>query len=199
MHRDTERQRRRSIRLPGYDYTQRGAYFLTIVTHDRRCLFGAITDGRVRLNPFGRLVLDEWLRTAAIRPTVRLAADECVVMPNHLHAILWLADDDAAARSDRSPIRDRAHLAERFGSPVKGSVPTIVRAFKSAATARINERRGTPGAPVWQRNYHEHVVRDQGDLERVRQYILENPARWDDDTENPTLRQTPTRHANDCG
>jgi hypothetical protein len=74
---------------------------------------------------------------------------------------------------------------EQFGRPVPGSIPTIIRAFKSATTRRINEWRGTPGARVWQRNYWEHIVRNEKALERIRRYILTNPARWQMDRENP--------------
>jgi len=91
---DPERRRRRSIRIPGYDYTQPGAYFVTIVAHDRQCLFGRIEDGRMVLNAFGQIVFDEWFQTATVRPNVRLAEEECVVMPNHLHGILWIVVPD---------------------------------------------------------------------------------------------------------
>lgn len=73
---------------------------------------------------------------------------------------------------------------EQFGKPIPGSIPTIVRSYKSAATLRVNLMRGTPGASLWQRNYYEHVVRNDLSLSRIRQYILDNPARWHDD-ENP--------------
>ena len=75
---------------------------------------------------------------------------------------------------------------EEFGKPVAHSIPTIMRAFKSASTKRINEMRGVAGFPVWQRNYYEHVIRDDGELNEIRQYITDNPARWAEDRENPT-------------
>ncbi len=184
---------RRSIRLKGYDYRQAGAYFVTICTQDRECLFGEIVDGEMRLNELGQIVREEWFITAALRPYVRLAEDEFVVMPNHIHGIIWIVDDDAVgARRRRAPTVHRAPTVrraptatEQFGQPVAGSLPTIIRAFKSCTTRRINEMRRTPGASVWQRNYYEHIIRSEDSLNRIRQYILENPARWSMDRENP--------------
>ncbi|GAB6067553.1 transposase [Methylothermus subterraneus] len=205
---DPARHHRRSIRLKGYDYTQPGAYFITLVTHERAPLFGAVVDGVMRLNAWGEIVREEWFKTAHIRPYVRLYEDECVVMPNHVHGIIWMVEnnDDTAvgndnmvgngdvvgARRRRAPTSRRAPAVsscpdhvEQFGKPVPGSIPTIVRAFKSAITKRINELHNTPGAPIWQRNYYEHVIRDERALNAIRQYITENPLRWHLDTYNP--------------
>nr|BAL58065.1 hypothetical conserved protein [uncultured Chloroflexota bacterium] len=186
---DPARHHRRSIRLKGYDYTQPGAYFITIVTHERAHLFGAVVDGVMRLNAWGEIVREEWFKTAQIRPYVRLYDEEFVVMPNHVHGIIWIVDDDVGARRRRCrgtapPCPDPDHV-EQFGKPVPGSIPTIVRAFKSAVTHRINALQNTPGAPVWQRNYYEHIIRDERALHAIRQYIIENPLRWHLDTHNP--------------
>jgi putative transposase len=162
---------RRSIRLPGWDYTGDGAYFVTIVTYQRETLFGAVVDGEMVLSEFGRVVAEEWERTAVVRPYVRL--DEFVVMPNHIHGILVITDERRG----------------EFGKPIAGSLPTIVRSFKSAVTKRANELRGTPGDPIWQRNYYEHIVRNERELNAIRQYIHDNPAHWSEDAENP-YRQT---------
>ena len=150
---DPEKHHRRSIRLGGYDYSQAGAYFVTVCTRNRECLFGEIIDGEMRLNDAGRMVDSEWLNTPRIRPQVEL--DGYIVMPNHVHGIICVVDDG------RGTAR-RAPTVERFGCPVPGSLPTIVRAFKSAATKQINTLRGTPGTPVWQRNYYEYVIRRRG-------------------------------------
>jgi len=141
--------RRRSIRLRGYDYTQPGAYFVTICTHERKALFGQVVDGDMVLNEWGWVVGEEWFKTAQIRPYVELFEDEFVVMPNHIHGILWIVDDGVGARRRRAP------TVEQFGKPVPKSIPTIIRAFKSAVTRRINQMHGTPGARVWQRNYYK--------------------------------------------
>ena len=105
--------------------------------------------------------------------------DEFVVMPNHVHGILVIADNRRGTAC-RAPT-----TVERFGRPVTGSLPTIVRSFKSVSTKRINKVRNTPGIPVWQRNYYEHVIRSEKELDRIRQYIAHNPASWTEDAERP--------------
>ncbi len=134
---DPNRHRRRSVRLPGFDYPQTAAYFITLCAHLQECLFGAVVDEQVLLTEFGQVVEEEWRRTAVLRPYVRL--DSHVVMPNHFHGVIWL-------EHDRGGTMHRAPTEERFGKPVAGSPPTIVRAFKAAATRRINRMRDTPGA-----------------------------------------------------
>ncbi len=173
---DPERHRRRSIRLRGYDYTRAGAYFVTVCVYQRASLFGEVADGEVRLYAEGRIVHDEWLRTASIRP--RCTLDAFVVMPNHIHGIIILADSGVDTPRRTPP-------KEQFGQPTLDSMPTIIRLFKSAVTKRINDDRGTPSGPVWQRGYFEHVIRDDVGLDRIRQYIANNPARWSEDPENP--------------
>ena len=158
--------------MQGYDYTQPGAYFVTICTYGREHLFGTVMDGGMQENELGGIVREEWFRTAQVRPYVRLHQDEFVVMPNHIHGIIWIVDDTVGARRRRAP------TTERFGKPVPGSIPTIIRAFKSAVTRRINTLRGTPGAPVWQRNYWEHIIRTKRALSAIQRYIRQNPQRW---------------------
>lgn len=180
---DIARQHRRSIRLWGYDYSQAGAYFITICTRNRQCLFGVIVDGAMQLNNTGRIVAREWVRTAEIRQGIE--SDGWVVMPNHFHGILVVHERRGTAR--------RAPTVERFGRPVSGSVPTIVRSFKSAVTKRVNELYRTSGAPLWQRNYCEHIIRNDDEMNRIRQYILDNPEQWDMDRNNPNaMQQTAT-------
>jgi putative transposase len=181
---DPRRHHRRSIRLKGYDYTQAGAYFITICTQDRRRLFGEVVNGRMRLNDAGEIVRDEWFRTAALRPYVRLDDDEFVAMPNHIHGIVRIVGD-VEVRHHAEERRRRA-VGEQFGKPVPGSVSTIIRAFKSATTRGINALRDTPGGVVWQRNYYEHVIRDEDALHRIQRYIIANPARWTFDRQNPS-------------
>ncbi len=187
---DPARHHRRSIRLRGYDDTQAGAYFVTICTHRRVLLFGQVVDGEMMLNEWGKIVWEEWFKTAQVRPYVELFDDEFVVMPNHIHGIIWIVEMDdphsVGARRRRAPTTDRrAPTVEQFGKPVPGSIPTIVRAFKSAVTHRINALRGTPGVRVWQRNYFEHIIRNQRALNATRRYIAENPLRWHLDRYNP--------------
>jgi putative transposase len=171
-----ELRNRRSIRLSHFDYRSPMAYFVTVCSHGKRCVFGEIVDGFMMKNPLGDVVEEEWLRTAELRPHVEL--DAAVVMPNHFHGILLFTNaEEGTAR--------HAPTARAFAQAVPNSLASVVGSFKSAASRRINELRGTPGEPVWQRNYYEHVIRDERDLEQVREYILNNPARWDLDRENP--------------
>lgn len=168
--------RRRSIRLKEYNYSEEGGYYVTICTHNKECMFGKIANGEMRLNDLGKIVREEWLKTATMRQNVKL--EEFVVMPNHLHGVIIL-------RSDSRGTLQRAPTTERFGKPTSNSIPTIVRLFKSATTKRINQLRNTPKMPVWQRNYWEHVIRDGNDLTRVNKYIHNNIVQWQYDEENP--------------
>ena len=177
---DPATHNRRSIRLREYDYAQAGAYFVTICTQHRECLFGEIVDGRARLNAPGEVVAAEWSRSARIRREIEL--DSFVVMPNHVHGIVVIRDVGAHGRAPLLP-------SPPYRPP--RSLGSFVAGFKSAATKRINAIRGTPGLPVWQRNYYEHVIRNEDDLDRVRRYIAENPLRWEEDPENPLSVSAP--------
>jgi REP element-mobilizing transposase RayT len=110
-----------------------------------------------------------WIDIPLHSPHVGL--DEFVVMPNHVHGILVINSEFVAAGNANMP-------AERFSRPVSGSIPTIVRSYKSATTKLIHGRRGYAGFPVWQRNYYEHVIRNQEELAALRQYIVDNPRAW---------------------
>ncbi len=184
------RHNRRSIRLKGYDYTQPGAYFVTICTHDWACLFGDVVDGKMRLNAFGEIVHQCWLAIPQHFSPVTL--DEFVIMPNHVHGIIGIMDAEPVANptvgaTHASPLRwPLPHQSSpRPRGPQRQSIGAIVGSFKSAVTKRINAHRGTPGAPIWQRNYFEHIIRDAASLDRIRRYIAENPLRWHLDRENP--------------
>lgn len=197
-----DRLRRRSIRLTDYDYTQDGAYFVTLCVRKRESLFGAIAGEEMVMNEYGKIVEDEWLKTARIRAEVEL--DEFVVMPNHFHAVLFIAGNTAQMIGEKSSNADNVGARRavplqpecerrQFGRPVARSLPTIVGAFKSAATKRINEARNTPNALVWQRNYYESVIRNESALNDIRMYIQTNPACWAQDAENPANALLETR------
>ena len=175
---DPKRHHRRSIRLKGYDYTQPGAYFITICTQDRAFLFGEVVDGEMRLNEYGRIAWGCWKEIPLHFPQAEL--DAFVVMPNHVHGIIVIAGVGA---THASPLPLSSDARPR--GPQRQSVSSIVGSFKSAVTRRINEYRCTPGAPVWQRNYYEHIIRDEKSLNRIREYIVTNPMRWAVDNENP--------------
>ncbi|MBI2917377.1 MAG: transposase [Chloroflexi bacterium] len=187
---DPQRHHRRSIRLPSYDYTQPGAYFITVCAHDKASLFGDVLDGDMRMNTFGYIVQEEWERTARAREDVTL--DAFIVMPNHTHAIIWLTGHGDTA--ERGGMARHAPTVvtpptPRFGRPIADSLATVVGAFKSATSRRINKLRGTPASPVWQRNYYERVVRGEDDLHGIQEYIAANPAQWAQDPENPSPSQ----------
>jgi REP element-mobilizing transposase RayT len=167
------KRHRRSIRLRGFDYTSHGAYFVTIVTHDRRELFGRIVGGAMHLNGPGRVVAYEWQRPSELRSNVEI--DDFVVMPNHFHGIVFLTqNDEGTLRSAPTPA---------FGASVAGSLPVIVRNFKGAATRKL--RHLGFADTVWQRNYHERVIRNERELHAIRQYIIDNPRQWALDKEHP--------------
>lgn len=188
----TDLRHRHSIRLKDYDYSQAGAYYVTVCAYNRECLFGNILDGEMRLNDHGRVVEEEWVQTANIRENIEL--DVFVVMPNHFHGILVITK--GGDMGEGRGTGHRALMVERFGKPTSGSLPTIIRYFKSAVTRRISSLRGSSAEPVWQRNYYEHVIRDETELDHIREYIVNNPLKWDLDRENPlmgTVPRAPTR------
>jgi REP element-mobilizing transposase RayT len=177
---------RRSIRLKGYDYSRSGAYFVTIVTHERKSLFGEITNGLMILNEFGLVTRQMWKKLSDRFQNVELGA--FVVMPNHIHGIILLDETrrgiaGSAADSD-GRISRYAPTERQFGKMVPGSIPAIVRAYKSSVTYRINLMRQLRNAPVWQRNYYEHIVRDEAEANRIHLYIESNPINWAEDEEN---------------
>jgi REP element-mobilizing transposase RayT len=171
---------RRSMRLKGFDYSA-GVFFVTLVTANRECVFGDVRNDEMQLNTLGLIVQEEWRRSAEIRPEIHL--DAFVVMPNHLHAIVGLATQrDAVGAHGRAPLP--ANMGATMFRPAR-SLGSLVAGFKSAATHRVNTLRRTPNQPLWQRNYYDHVIRNDAELDRIRAYIIENPRRWADDTENP--------------
>jgi REP element-mobilizing transposase RayT len=158
--------RRRILRLDGYDYSSEGLYFVTICTHRRSALFGEILDGKMILNEAGEVADEVWRSTFHFFDY----SESWIVMPNHLHGVVAITD--IVAGGSRT-------------APTRKPLGRLVGAFKTASTKRINEIRGTPGAVIWQRNFYEHVVRDDRGFERILAYIQENPRRWESDPENP--------------
>jgi len=166
---------RRSIRLRDYDYSQAGAYFITICAHNHESLFGEIADGAMRLNAAGEIVADEWQKLAQVKEEIEL--DEWMVMPNHLHGILIFTDNAGAIHE--LPLRMTQTQRRQM------ALPKLVGRFKMLSAKQINMLRNTPGIPLWQRNYWEHIIRDEADLRRIREYISSNPARWELDELHP--------------
>jgi putative transposase len=163
---------RRSIRLKNYDYTQEGAYFITICTQDRQCIFGDIKKGEMQLNLLGTIADKYWQEIPQHFPHIKL--DVFVVMPNHVHGILWIVKRIA-----------RETKTKDYGKMTPGSISTVIRSYKSAVTKKINLICNQKGmASVWQRNFYEHINRDEESLSEIRKYILNNPLDWDNDDEN---------------
>ena len=201
MSEEVQRRRRRSIRVHGYDYSLAGAYFVTVVTQDRARLLGAVRDDEVRLSPAGEMVQAIWRSLPARFPSVVL--DSFVVMPNHVHGVVFLTDEAQARWTTASggveaPLvgaQDDA-VSQEAGATTRGATtrvaPTlgdVVGAWKSLTTvayiAGVKQAHWSPFAGrLWQRNYYEHIVRNDEDLSAIRQYILTNPQQWAQDAEN---------------
>lgn len=176
----TTHHRRRSIRLKDYDYTQHGAYFVTICAHERRCIFGQVVDDSMMLNEWGQIVADEWEQTAIVRPNVEL--DAFVVMPNHVHGIIVIVNDgDSVGAQCIAPLQNAPKRGVTPNNVIPNSLGAIVRGFKSAVTRTINRLPNPPDHPIWQRNYYEHIIRNEESLNMIRSYVATNPAKWAED------------------
>lgn len=197
---------RRSVRLKGYDYSLPGAYFITICTFLQHCLFGQIVEGATIPNQLGAIVAEEWARSPQIRPALQL--DEWIVMPNHIHGIVIVTALDPVRVGARAGLSGAPKCLEsgveaHSRAPLRGSTNTgtqnrytrlhrkprslssFISGFKSAVTTRVNSTRRTPHKPVWQINYHEHIIRNEESLRQIRKYIRANPWMWKYDKDNP--------------
>ncbi|SFV34330.1 transposase [Thermoflavifilum thermophilum] len=169
---------RRSIRLRGYDYSSAGAYFITICTHNRECLFGDIVDGKMRLNEWGEIAQQCWLQIP--NHFTNTSLDEFMIMPNHMHGIITINGNTVGAIHEL-PLQNELPLHSDPYQLRKMLLPKIIGYFKMNVAKQINEHRQTPGQPMWQRNYYEHIIRDDDDLNRIREYIINNPLKWESD------------------
>ena len=172
---DPKIHRRRSVRLKGYDYTSAGGYFITIVTYQRECLFGEIVNGKIKLNEIGKIVEDVWKDLVNHYHNVELGT--FCIMPNHVHAVIVLIGTTVGAGLKPAPTNPN----RKYG------LPEIVRAFKSFSARRVNEHLKSPSIPLWQRNYYEHIIRNDNEHNRIHLYIESNPATWEEDEENPNF------------
>ncbi len=195
---DPQKHHRRSIRLKGYDYSQAGAYFVTVVAWHRECLFGEIKNAEMRLNRIGKIVEHEWLELPKRLSYVELGA--YAVMPNHFHGILFIHEMVGAthhgptrSRLDSKPsssiTQERPDGSPLPHGPKPASLGAILAQFKSRATKRIWKIPEFRDTPIWQRNYYEHIIRDKTDLQNKTDYIEANPLLWEQDEENPTNRR----------
>ena len=172
---------RRSIRLRDYDYSGGGAYFVTICTFQRECLFGKLVDGEMWLNEVGNIVQMAWYDLPNHYPHVVL--DQSVIMPNHFHGVIVINGPGIVGAGFKPAPTEPAPTPEQHGK--RHGLSEIVRAFKTFSARSINQLRDNAGCPVWQRNYYEHVIRNEADLANVRQYIANNPLKWGQDENNP--------------
>jgi REP element-mobilizing transposase RayT len=169
MSHDSKRYNRRSIRLKEYDYSNPGAYFITICTHNRKLYFE-------KYKKLKEIVNLEWLKIPNRYPNVQL--DEFIIMPNHIHGILMIVGATLAVAQNK-----------RAGARPAPTIDEIIGTFKSLCVNEwlkdIKENRINVAGKFWQRNYYEHIVRDENSLNRIREYIMNNPLRWHLDKENP--------------
>ena len=188
-----EIHRRRSIRLKGYDYSQAGAYFVTVCAKDHACLFGDVEQGEMILNDAGNMIKTWWLAIPDKYRYVEL--DECMIMPNHFHGIIKIVvgadqcvcpDPYAPENSDETK-----NKGEHIGSPL----PRIIQWFKTMTTNEYIRGIKSQGwerlnGKLWQRNYYEHIIRDDRELQAIREYVRYNPLKWDEDEENLKMKGT---------
>ena len=192
---------RRSIRLKGYDYSQEGAYFITICCHDRKHFFGKIGNGNMKLNSFGKIAHAEWEQLPERFSNIEL--DEFQIMPNHMHGIIVIVGAPLAGAPNRDIQSIDTGNAQAKRAPVKGAPTTtvapttttttttvgnIIGAYKSIVaneclalwkSKRPNETMGK----LWQRNFFEHIIRDETSLNNIREYIIHNPENWKSDSD----------------
>lgn len=151
---------RSSVRLKEYDYSLNGLYFITVCAQDKKCLFGKITDGTMRLNDAGKIVEHTWFDLPNHNTNINLL--EFIIMPNHIHGIIQLVGAGSKP-AQATPLSE------------------LVRQFKTFSSKRINLSNNTEGNKIWQRNYYEHIIRNQHSYEEISDYIITNPLRWEKD------------------
>jgi len=192
---DHQKHHRRSIRLHGYDYSQAGAYFITLVTYQQECIFGDIVDENMVLNHIGKIVQWEWLNLPKRFNYLELGG--FMVMPNHFHGILFIHETSVVPHqgaintpsiNPQSPNKVEMDVEESSFQPNESkpaSLGAIISQFKSRATKEIWKIPSWNGIPIWQRNYYERIIRDEQEMEKAWRYIESNPAQWRRDDENP--------------
>jgi REP element-mobilizing transposase RayT len=197
---DPQKHHRRSIRLKGYDYTSEGAYYVTIVVQGRQCLFGEIVDREMRLNECGRIIQKRWNDIPIHFPNVELGA--FITMPNHVHGIIFITNKRRGeVPSPRNDLNQSYNIINP--NPIKTpdgesppqrkpSLGQIIAYFKYQSTKEINAINHTGiVTKLWQRNYYEHIIRNERELQQKTDYILDNPSRWDEDQEYPKDKKSP--------
>lgn len=188
---DPKIHHRRSIRLRDYDYSRPGAYYVTICAFNKNCFFGQVVEHQMHENECGHIVREQWLESAKIRKEIEL--DTFIVMPNHMHGILWVLGPRGEHALMKSGFVERLDRMPKALPRPNGVIPAMrprslaswAAGFKSAITSRVRKVWDKPRAEVWQEDYFERVVRDEEELNRIRDYIMTNPLRWGSDRYNP--------------
>ena len=180
------RRNRKVIRLKEYDYSQAGGYFITTCTYNREYLFGQVVNYQMMLNKTGETVKQWWLKLEDKFINVKL--DNYVVMPNHIHGIIVVIEKDKVGAIHELPLQSGMMLRRQM------LIPKTVGYFKMNSAKYINRLRDAMGHPLWQRNYYEHVIRNENELDRITEYIQNNPLKWDLDRENPSSRNFNMEH-----
>ena len=164
-----------TARAPFWDYGWDAAYFITICTHERKCWFGHVLNGKMVLSDIGEIVHHEWLKTFEMRPDMNLMMGEFVVMPNHFHAIIGIGPNEYnSGRRTTMNCGPASNTMNQFG-PQSKNLPSIIRGFKMAVTK--NARITNPDFK-WQMRYHDHIIRNEKSYHRITKYILDNPGKW---------------------
>lgn len=166
-----------STRLKGWDYAGAGWYFVTICTRNMEKFFGEIVKDEMQLSAVGEIVANEWVKTPSIRPQVSL--DEWIVMPNHLHGILVIASSPIAETSKVETSRRDVSTGSTKPQLKAGSLGAMIGQIKSVSTKQIWQ--AGYGDFAWQSRFYDHIIRDEKSLEKIREYIRNNPLNWEHD------------------
>jgi putative transposase len=183
MCRSLNKHGRRSTRLKDYDYSREGAYFITICAQNRKSFFGEIIEGEMLLNDAGSMIREWWLRLSDKCQLVE--TDEYVIMPNHLHGIVLIVGADQRVRPPKN------NEGEHVGSPLRPSLSQVIQWFKTMTTNDYIKGVKNKGWPafegrLWQRNYYDHIIRNESELNQIRRYIIDNPEAWELDKYHPS-------------
>ena len=183
---DLNLPRRHLLRLQGFDYSRPNAYFVTIVLEGRKCLLGDIFDGEMHPSDAGRMIEKWWNELTNKFHSIEL--DDFTIMPNHFHGLLWLVGADLGVGPGLGASSDQSNFSKK--EKVSVSLPAVLQWFKTMTTNEyirgVKLSGWTPfQGKLWQRNYYDHVVRDDIDLDNIRRYIKGNPILWEQDNENP--------------
>lgn len=180
--------KRRTIRLMNYDYSQEGLYSVTVCCQDKICRFGEVGNGVMVLNGAGKIAHDEWLRTLQLRTNIELG--EFIIMPNHMHGIIIIKSKDVGANCIRpndenvyntgvcnTPLQEKIN---ELSSPSQ-TLGTLIRGYKASVTKKIRQLYNIENLSIWQRNYYEHIIRNEESHHKITDYIINNPYNWEND------------------